>query len=90
MSLLAASGGVLNPTANRAGLLFVKLARKEKRDNTGDLAFTGIKGVDYSTNRRGLSIVVFDKTSQTVIDTADFDTHSSGFPRNIYVNRKTA
>jgi hypothetical protein len=63
---------------NNTGGAPVKLVSKDY--NHGDIAFIGINGVDYSMNRRGLNIVVFDRTSQTVVDTVNFDTHLPDFP----------
>jgi len=41
----------------------------------GNLSRIQINGVEYSLNRRGLNIVVYDTISKAVIDTVSFDTH---------------
>lgn len=41
-----------------------------------------INGRDYSTNRRGLNFVVFDKVTKTVLDAVNFDTYSENFSCN--------
>lgn len=39
-----------------------------------------INGVEHSLNRRGLNIVVWDKVTQTEIDTVNFDTYAAAAP----------
>lgn len=39
-----------------------------------------INGVEHSLNRRGLNIVVWDKVTQTQIDTINFDTYADAAP----------
>lgn len=39
-----------------------------------------INGVDYSVNRRGLNIVVYDFGTRKVVDSVSFDTHSPDCP----------
>ena len=39
-----------------------------------------IGGFDYSTNNRGINIVVYDKCSQQVIDSVCFDSHVKDIP----------
>ncbi len=41
----------------------------------GSISSVQVDGVEYSQNRRGLNIVVFDKTIGSVVDSVCFDTH---------------
>lgn len=41
-----------------------------------------INGKNYSTNRRGLNFVVFDKVTKTVLDAVNFDTYSNNLQCN--------
>lgn len=51
----------------------VKLISRPLR--CGNQAEIFIDGFDYSVNRRGLNIVIFDKDSGQVVDLVCFDTH---------------
>jgi|GEM_PF-342525 len=45
----------------------------------GNLSVININGKDYSVNSRGLNIVVYKKSDQTLVDSVCFDTHVSDF-----------
>lgn len=40
-----------------------------------------IDGKDYAHNKRGLNIVVYDKTTETILDSVSFDTYEPEIPR---------
>lgn len=46
----------------------------------GNISAIIIDGVEYSENRRGVNIVVLDKSLNAVIDTVSFDTHMKHTP----------
>ena len=46
----------------------------------GNKAEIFVGGFDYSTNNRGINIVVYDKCSQQVVDSVCFDSHVQGSP----------
>lgn len=48
--------------------------------NQGNIAYIGIHGEDYSENKRGFNIVVYDRVSGVVVDSVCFDTHDKAFP----------
>lgn len=48
--------------------------------NAGNIAYIGVNGVDYSENKRGINIVIYDKTIGEVIDSVSFDTHDEKLP----------
>lgn len=48
--------------------------------NRGNVSAVFIDGVDFSENRRGLNIVLYDKRLGAVIDTVNFDTHDPKIP----------
>lgn len=48
--------------------------------NGGNIAYIGINGVDYSENKRGLNIVIYDKAIGEVVDSVCFDTHDEKIP----------
>ena len=45
----------------------------------GNLSSVNINGKEYSVNSRGLNIVIYNKSTQTLIDSVCFDTHVSDF-----------
>ena len=48
--------------------------------HAGNIAYIGINDQDYSENRRGINIVVYDKLIGEVVDTVCFDTHDESIP----------
>ena len=55
------------------------LALVSKPYKSGNISKILINGIDYSVNRRGLNIVVFDHETQRVVDSVAFDTHVSNY-----------
>ncbi len=54
----------------------------------GNVSSIQIDGIEYSTNKRGLNIVVYDKKLKLVVDQARFDTYASP-ERNNPVDEET-
>jgi hypothetical protein len=53
----------------------LKLEIASKPYNSGDASQVIIDGIDYSTNSRGLNIVVYDIENNLLVDSVCFDTH---------------
>ena len=58
--------------------IFMKLVSGPLHD--GNQAIIDIDSYDYSTNGRGLNIVLWDKKTKQVFDSVCFDTHNLGAP----------
>ena len=53
----------------------LKIIAESKLYRLGNATHININANDYAINKRGLNIVVYDKTYKSVIDSVCFDTH---------------
>jgi len=65
------------------GVPLVVTSRSQK---AGSLSEIQINGCEYSVNRRGINIVVYDTLSCTLIDSVSFDTHVSAITCTRYAD----
>ena len=92
------SGKVINETIskNEERVAYVgtlpcgKVKIVSRSFNSGNIAYIAINDVDYSENKRGLNIVVYDKVVGEVIDSVCFDTHEASIPYFRYKKRYTS
>lgn len=72
-------GEGLEPVTYRGKVGMYDLNVESRVYKNGNLSVIEFNGTDYSVNRRGLNIAVFDISNGALIDSVAFDTHVAGF-----------
>ncbi len=74
------AGGRIHLTDDISDMVDYDVISAGFNDEKGPVASIRINGIEYSKNKRGFNIVVYDPDAQTLIDSVNFDTYLAGNP----------